>query len=196
MNSIFESLENLDISEECFNDIMGIVKEIINELYDSTVASSFKKRYNNYAQSSINAQKNLTDENIKKYMKASNKLNRNLDLINKRDKRTGKKLAQDWTPEKRSQALKNASDNYQKAKDNLIRVKNNASAWGSKPYGIDDVDNAEAKARKARKEMHDTAGRYNVVHMLQDRKGNSGNLEAAKSHLEYQRTHDENGYRK
>ena len=28
---IFESLENLNVSEECFNDIMGIVEEIINE---------------------------------------------------------------------------------------------------------------------------------------------------------------------
>ena len=28
---IFESLENLDVSEECFNDILGIVEEYINE---------------------------------------------------------------------------------------------------------------------------------------------------------------------
>ena len=30
--NIFESLENLNVSEECFNDIMGIVEAIINEL--------------------------------------------------------------------------------------------------------------------------------------------------------------------
>ena len=30
--NIYESLENLNVSEECFNDIMGIVEEIINEL--------------------------------------------------------------------------------------------------------------------------------------------------------------------
>ena len=29
---IFESLENLNVSEECFNEIMGIVEEIINEV--------------------------------------------------------------------------------------------------------------------------------------------------------------------
>ena len=29
--NIFESLENLNVSEECFNDIVGIVEEIINE---------------------------------------------------------------------------------------------------------------------------------------------------------------------
>ena len=32
--SIFESLENLPVSEECLNDIMGIVEEIINEVSD------------------------------------------------------------------------------------------------------------------------------------------------------------------
>ena len=32
MESIFENLENLNVSEECFNDIMNIVEEIINEV--------------------------------------------------------------------------------------------------------------------------------------------------------------------
>ena len=31
---IFESLENLPVSEECFDEIMGIVEEIINEVSD------------------------------------------------------------------------------------------------------------------------------------------------------------------
>ena len=30
--NIFESLENLNVSEECFDDIIGIVEEYINEL--------------------------------------------------------------------------------------------------------------------------------------------------------------------
>lgn len=29
---IFESLENLNVSEECFNEIVGLVEEVINEL--------------------------------------------------------------------------------------------------------------------------------------------------------------------
>ena len=29
MESIFESLENLNVSEECFNDIMGIVEDLL-----------------------------------------------------------------------------------------------------------------------------------------------------------------------
>ena len=32
MENIFENLENLPISEECFNDIMNMVEEIINEV--------------------------------------------------------------------------------------------------------------------------------------------------------------------
>ena len=44
--NIFESLEKLDVSEECFEDIMGIVEEYINELKDSTVDSMYQKRKN------------------------------------------------------------------------------------------------------------------------------------------------------
>ena len=33
---IFESLENLNVSEECFDEIMGLVEEVINELYPAT----------------------------------------------------------------------------------------------------------------------------------------------------------------
>ena len=31
--NIFENLENLNVSEECFNEIIGIVEELINELH-------------------------------------------------------------------------------------------------------------------------------------------------------------------
>jgi hypothetical protein len=44
---IFESLENLSVSEECFDEIMGIVEEVINE-YDSdnlpSVARGMRKQ--------------------------------------------------------------------------------------------------------------------------------------------------------
>ena len=32
MESIFESLENLNVSEECFNDIMSIVEDIMHQI--------------------------------------------------------------------------------------------------------------------------------------------------------------------
>ena len=41
---IFESLENLEVSEACFDEIMGIVEEIINELDKSTLKSYIEKR--------------------------------------------------------------------------------------------------------------------------------------------------------
>lgn len=34
---IFESLENLEVSEACFDEIMGIVEEIINEISDDFI---------------------------------------------------------------------------------------------------------------------------------------------------------------
>ena len=42
--NILESLENLNVSEECFDEIMGIVEEIINELDKSTLKSYIEKR--------------------------------------------------------------------------------------------------------------------------------------------------------
>ena len=44
MMNIFESLENLNVSEECFDEIMGIVEEYINELDKSTIRSYIQKR--------------------------------------------------------------------------------------------------------------------------------------------------------
>lgn len=41
---IFESLESLNVSEECFDEIVGIVEEIINELNKNTISSYIQKR--------------------------------------------------------------------------------------------------------------------------------------------------------
>ena len=41
--SIFESLENLNVSEECFNDILSILEEYINELNSKTYRLSRDK---------------------------------------------------------------------------------------------------------------------------------------------------------
>ena len=41
---IFESLENLNVSEECFDEIMGIVEEILSEgMPNGTFARAYKK---------------------------------------------------------------------------------------------------------------------------------------------------------
>ena len=51
--NIFESLENLPVSEECFDDIMGIVEELLNEdlhhyiqkKYNEKIENARKKEY-------------------------------------------------------------------------------------------------------------------------------------------------------
>ena len=59
MSDIFENLENLQVSEECFNDIMDIVEEMINEVsvgyYKKSAKSSLPGR--------IEAAQKLTDDN-------------------------------------------------------------------------------------------------------------------------------------
>ena len=56
---IFENLENLEISEECFDEIMDIVEEIINEVS--------VKRWKEAAANSIPARKNAEDTNYSEY---------------------------------------------------------------------------------------------------------------------------------
>ena len=43
--NIFESLENLNVSEECFNDIMDIVEDLLNEEDSLDDGSHIRKRY-------------------------------------------------------------------------------------------------------------------------------------------------------
>ena len=43
---IFESLENLNVSEECFDDIMGIVEEILGEDIHSAIDKYYKGKRN------------------------------------------------------------------------------------------------------------------------------------------------------
>ena len=40
---IFESLENLNVSEECFKNIIELVEEYINELRDETIRNASDK---------------------------------------------------------------------------------------------------------------------------------------------------------
>ena len=45
--SIFEDLENLNVSEECFNNIVDIIEEYINELELSVIDRWYPKRVKN-----------------------------------------------------------------------------------------------------------------------------------------------------
>ena len=70
---IFESLENLNVSEECFDEIVGIVEEIINEVsigkWKEAAASSLPKRKEAFEKTVDNAKKSWDNyaELSKKY---------------------------------------------------------------------------------------------------------------------------------
>lgn len=87
--NIFENLENLNVSEKCFDEIIGIVEEIINEMLDSTVDSSTEKRAYNAAKAFVNWWENPTKENKNKMREADKKESKNLELSQKRDERHG-----------------------------------------------------------------------------------------------------------
>ena len=46
--NIFENLEQLNVSEECYNDIIGITEEIINEVSDRLASKLLTSRAYNY----------------------------------------------------------------------------------------------------------------------------------------------------
>lgn len=72
---IFESLENLNVSEECFNDIMNVVEEILSErdmfTRPKAAKNSIEGRQRKYYQALDNYQDSLRkDERDKKLYKA------------------------------------------------------------------------------------------------------------------------------
>jgi hypothetical protein len=66
MESIFESLENLNISEECFNDIMDIVEAIISERNDRELLNRRKRRLKEFE----GKNPNMSSEEIEKIDKS------------------------------------------------------------------------------------------------------------------------------
>jgi hypothetical protein len=76
---IFESLENINISEECFNSIMSIVEEYINELDDETVDKLLRNRAYQYGKAAITNSKDH-DELKKKFFRTK-------DLVYRRNER-------------------------------------------------------------------------------------------------------------
>lgn len=91
--NIYESLENLQVSEECFNDIMGIVEDIINEVSDEwkqackdsarEKSEYFKRKYNEAKDAYL---KNHSSKNGDKVLDASilsDRANRREDKLNK-----------------------------------------------------------------------------------------------------------------
>lgn len=71
---IFESLENLNISEECFNDILNLVEEYISEVKANTlrraIGNNYEDRMNRYHQTMKDY--NKSKEELEKFQNNSN----------------------------------------------------------------------------------------------------------------------------
>ena len=62
---IFENLENLNVSEECFDDIMSIVEEVINEVSKDYLNDKREKANVKVTKAIIRHGKTMTPENPK-----------------------------------------------------------------------------------------------------------------------------------
>ena len=126
---IFESLENLQVSEACFDDIMGIVEEVINEVSDKTVEGALKK-----------ASDNVEDSTMGIFMpskKAADQLGRLRELADKRAERQGKTLKE--IPNEWGYTYKHSISPAQKRKQQM------GGKSVSKPYPL---EQAEKEAKK------------------------------------------------
>ena len=68
---IFESLENLEISEECFDEIMGLVEEYINELKNSTIEKTLDAHRERVMNAKAKGKENSQD--TEKYFKSTDR---------------------------------------------------------------------------------------------------------------------------
>ena len=84
---IFESLENLPVSEECFDEIMGIVEELINEVSAEKIQGTANQRaYDAGKAGSFQFNYGLKTQKGKKSLA---KLAKFKDLLKRREDRTG-----------------------------------------------------------------------------------------------------------
>lgn len=149
---IFESLENLPVSEECFDEIMGIVEELLSESNPKTIGASTKKRYDNYTgalknlKDTVKAGKDPYDAMIN-YANASNKLERNVELANKHYDRKGDKKESPFK-------MKDLQDRNKiaKALDHKAAAASTDALWAK--------GNADPKATKEAEKWENRADRY------------------------------------
>lgn len=62
--NIFESLEELNVSEECFEDIMGIIEELLNESLLDISDKLYDKHQKKVTRDSIEDAKRIADQNV------------------------------------------------------------------------------------------------------------------------------------
>ena len=91
--NILENLENLNVSEECFNDIMGLVEEVINEVSDEwkqackdsarEKSDYFKRKYNEAKDAYAENRSSKNGDKVLDAIVLSDKADRREDILNK-----------------------------------------------------------------------------------------------------------------
>ena len=91
--NIFESLESLNVSEECLDDIMELVEEIINEVSDEwkqackdsarKKSDYFKRKYNEAKDAYAENRSSKNGDKVLDAIVLSDKANRREDKLNK-----------------------------------------------------------------------------------------------------------------
>ena len=160
--NIFESLENLPVSEECFEEIMGLVEETMNEdRYVDTKTRKLTPEVEKSANAMINKlkpqERHLKKERkgaINQYRKAYNDLEHAKQLV--KDDEDNLEIARKHASS--IEDLDNAMDDldntltyhdyvasdYNRANKNL---QNKMQAYNKKKFAIQDLRNLAKKAR-------------------------------------------------
>ena len=151
--NIFESLENLNVSEECFDEIMGIVEEIINEVSVGNLSQKATKSLEKAKVANQEAIKNFKKEQ-KKEQPDELKLSRYADEGNKAAQkyRNAKRIVDLNLPKnskvKANELFKKAdkvqTERFEKSIENPIRGEQNKSAFRDKKRAKRAIEIAKA----------------------------------------------------
>ena len=169
--NIFESLENLNVSEECFNDIMGIVEEILSEGREPfETQQQYKRRLQQHFGPILNdklaSQKSIAkhyDKKAKGLKKETKKAYiENRDAARKNDEEYEKYHDSLDKSIEAGNAHGYDSDLYKKAKKEQedAKIKRNEARENAK--------NSENKLRKARIEQYDAENSADIARGEQD----------------------------
>ena len=150
---IFESLENLNVSEECFEDIVGLVEEYINELYPATT-KNVKKAYDRRVKQH--------NKNVRAHNDAQNQANKTFN--NKRDAELAYQKARTMEGASRRSLVSDLSKDNITPEQALNKQEKVESNQKKLERVIKKLDNAEKKNEEA----------FDTLHATYDNKKESG----------------------
>ncbi len=121
--NIFESLENLNISEECFNDILNIVEEYINEVYSVTDVKQRAAKVKESRLGALKKSKNLQNPNTQRNLARARRVMSILELPD--SNRPFKKVQK--AADNSLQGRKTAKEGYDKrySENSIASIKSN-----------------------------------------------------------------------